>query len=257
MSSATRTPMPGITNNNNWKIEPELKVPYEEWSRSKSPEATGHLLETLDPLITHATQRYAGSTDPIIKSKARRIVAQELPRYDPTRSRMATHLWSRLQRLQREAGAQRQIVRMPEKVVLEQMRVSQAEKELEDQFTRPPSDQEIADYTGISPKRLRYIRRGITPVSEGRTSSSDEEDGAGLTGVAVERDSATPWLEFVYDDLDGTNQYIMERMLGMYGHEKKPLTQIAKELRVTPAAISQRAKHIQEKINKRQELDLL
>jgi hypothetical protein len=57
------------------------------------------------------------------------------------------------------------------------------------------------------------------------------------------------WLEFVYDDLDPRNQFIMERAFGMHGHRRINPTQIAKAMKLSPGAISQRMALIQNKID--------
>jgi hypothetical protein len=65
------------------------------------------------------------------------------------------------------------------------------------------------------------------------------------------------WAELVYDDLDPTNQFIMERVLGMHGHEPTRPSAVAAQLKISPAAVSHRMVQIQAKLDKREQLEMM
>jgi len=242
------------------QLEQEFQEPYENWRASPSPETTGKLLRAVNPIISSALRTYAGPSarNTNVKSQAKRMAAEAFSTYDPTRASMKTHLMSRLQRLRRESARQRQIIRIPEQVAMEKMQTDAATKELEEKLGKLPSDQQIADYTGLSLKRLGYIRGGGgRPVASGTFSKNTQGEAAYDPAVKSLYEQDDPWAEFIYDDLDETNQFIMERALGMHGHTPMRPTNIAQLLKVSPAAVSLRMRQIQQKLDRRDELEML
>jgi DNA-directed RNA polymerase specialized sigma subunit len=147
---------------------------------------------------------------------------------------------------------------MPEQVALDQMRMNEAITELTDRLGRPPSDRELAEFTGLSTARLEHIRLGQKPVAEGTSTQLSAEGGGGydpaVTGLGPD---SIAWLDFVYEDLDPVNQYIMERAFGMHGHDKMTPGEIATALKLSPGAISQRMAKIQAEIDDIEDLGML
>jgi len=143
-------------------------------------------------------------------------------------------------------------------VALDQMRSERAANELEEQIGQPPSDQQLADFTGLSLKRLQYIRGSGRPLAESTiTRSSGDGGGSYDPRVRPIEESHDAWLELVYDDLDETNQYILERVLGLHGHKKTRPSQVAAQLKISPAAVSHRMAKIQYKVDQRDALGML
>jgi len=110
----------------------------------------------------------------------------------------------------------------------------------------------------LSLKRLAYIRGGRRPLAESTiTRPGDEGSGSYDPRVRPLQESHDVWLELVYDDLDTTNQYILERVLGLHGHPKTKPSQVAAQLKISPAAVSHRMAQIQQKIDQREALEML
>lgn len=241
-------------------LEPDFQEPFEAWQQEPSPTNTGAMLRAVDPVINSALRAYAGPSAKSVnlKSQAKMLTADALSSYDPAKGPLKSHLMSRLQRLRRVASQQRQVIRVPEQVALDQMQSEAASKELEEQLGRPPSDQELSDYTGLSVKRLEYIRGSGRPLAESTITRPGEEGAGGydprVRPIQPQNDA---WLELVYDDLDKTNQYIMERVLGMHGHERMRPSHVAALLKISPAAVSHRMAQIQQKVDQREELGML
>ena len=242
------------------RIEPELQEPFEAWQAAPSKQTMGPLLKAVDPIINTAVRSFGGSTSRsgTLRSQAKRLAAESFSSYDPYLGRMKTHLMSRLQRLRRIAAQQRQIIKVPEQVALDQMQTDTASGELEERLSRAPTDTELADYTGLSMKRLAYIRGSQRPLAQSTiTRAGDEGTGNYDPQVTQINDDSSQWTELVYDDLDTTDQLIMERILGLHGRRPKKPNEVAKLLRVSPAAVSHRMAKIQSKLDKREELGML
>jgi len=241
------------------KLEPEYQDAFTAWQTENTPQTQGALLQAVDPILDQGINRFAAGMkgSPTMKSQAKQVAINAFKTYDPARGSMQTHLMHHLQRLQRLSAQERQIIHMPEQVSLDQMRTTEAVNALTDRLGRPPSDQELADYTGLSRQRLEYIRKGERPVAQGTITQQTEAGGGGFDPATR---SLSPgdnsWLELVYDDMDSTNQYIMERAFGMHGHPETPPTEIAKQLKLSPGAVSQRMQMIQQYIDETEDLGM-
>jgi len=239
------------------QLESDYQPAYDAWQLDPSKTNTATILKTIDPVLNSAVRSYAGpsSRSPTIKSHARRLAIDALGSYDPQKSTLRTHMMSRLQRLRRIAAKQRQVISMPEQVALDQMQMSRASQELEDKLQRTPSDEELTNYTGLSQKRIQYIRTGVRPTAMGSITRMGD-DGRGGFDPSVKQlgDQEDPWTETVYSDLDSSNQLIMERVLGMHGHQQQRPGEVAKLLSISPAAVSHRMAQIQQKLDRREEL---
>ena len=242
------------------QLEPDYADAFNAWKTEPSPTNTGHLLKTVQPVLSSAVRSYAGPSARSlnIKSQAKRMAAEAFGSYDPAKGTLKSHLMSRLQRLRRVSAQQRQIIRVPEQVAMDQSRSEAAARELEDSLGYPPSDAQLANFTGLSMKRLQYIRGSGRPLAESTISRvGDEGQGGYDPRVRALNPNQNAWNDLVYDDMDETNQYIMERVLGMHGHKPTPPSKVALQLKISPAAVSHRMAQIQKKLELRDELGML
>ena len=239
-------PNPFSNPQNVHRLEPKLQPLYNTWKAEPSPRNTGQLLQNLQPAIDRGMAAHLGANtnDPIMRSRARQLVLKALPRYDPSRSQLGTFITSQLRGLKREAAKQGRILSMPERVAMERGALLGAEAEFEDANGRSPSVQELADKTGLSVRRITYVRKFRSPVAEGTIEAANEGTENEAPQIAV-RGHSDPWADVVYDSLDNTNKRIFEWTSGYGGAPKLSGEEIAKKLRLTPGAVSQRKARIQ------------
>lgn len=239
-------------------LEKNYEPHYTAWKANPTPENAGNLLRAVDPIIDKAMKSYArGSKDsPTLRSKAKQITLNAFNNYDPTKSKLQTYLYYQLQSLQRATAKEERIISAPEQILLDSKHLYDSSNELKDSLGRDPSDSELADHVGLSLKRIKYIRRlkQAVPESTFTTQRGSEDE---MFDPAVQMHDDSGWREFVYHDLDPTNQIIMEHLLGMHGKAKLPTKLIAQKLGVSPGAISQRSASIQAKLDKRDELGVI
>jgi DNA-directed RNA polymerase specialized sigma subunit len=184
------------------------------------------------------------------------MALKALDSYDPNKGNVKTHLLSQMQSLRRLAAKEQNIISIPEQVGLDFQRLAESENELRDSLSREPTDDEIADSTGLSVRRIRKIRTFHKPISEGMTAmiSGDSEDDTNTDIASVLPNynrQADAWLDFVHGDLSPTDKLIMDMTLGRNGRRRASTQEIAQKLRLTPGAISQRAAKIQNMIDQR------
>jgi DNA-directed RNA polymerase specialized sigma subunit len=236
-------------------VSADFDAAYTQWQNTKNPETNTALLGTLQPVIDTAVMSYAGqNASPTIRSRARLMALKALDTYDPQKGNVRTHLLSQLQSLRRLSAQTQNIISIPEQVGLDYGRLTESETELTDQLGRDPTDDELADHTGLSKKRIQKIRVFNQPVSEGMTTRevTDEESYGGDVASTIPNSnrSADAWFNFVYEDLGPVDKLIADMTLGRNGRRKTSTQEIARRLNITPGAVSQRAAKIQAALDK-------
>lgn len=228
---------------------------YAQWQKDPTPQNNTALLKTVQPIIDTALTSYAGARQsPAMRTKAKIMALNAMSSYDPQRGNVRTHLLSQLQSLRRASAQEQNIIAIPEQVGLDFQHLTESEAALRDRFGRDPTDDEVADNTGLSVKRIRKIRSFHQPMPESATIVENEDesfDGGVASTIPGSRRGADAWLDFVYEDLGATDKLIMDMTLGRNGKRRATTQQIASKLNITPGAVSQRAAKIQGMIDKR------
>ncbi len=238
-------------------LEPDYAETFNAWKATPGPATNGAMLKAVRPVIDTAVTSYGGgSQSPLLASRARRIVLDALPTYDPAKGPLKIHLDNQLRGLRRVSAQQDQIINIPEQVRLDQHHVYQAENRLRDSLGRDPTDEELSDDTGLSGRRLGYIRGANGGMPEGSLERTTG-DGDDAYSPAVKASDDDAWNSFVYGSLAPRDQLVMEWSLGLNGKKKLAATDIARKLGVTPAAVSQRRARIQSLLNQRSALGVL
>lgn len=233
----------------------DFDAAYTQWQKTRSPETNTALLRTIQPVIDTAVTSYAGqNTSSTIRSKARMMALKALDSYDPQRGNVRTHLLSQLQGLRRVSAQAQNIISIPEQVGLDYAHLTERENELRDQFGRDPTDDELADATNLSKRRIQKIRAFNQPVAEGATIKEVTEDSYGgdtASTIPGTHRAEDAWFNFVYDDLGPTDKLIADLLLGRNGKRRTSTQEIARRLKITPGAVSQRAAKIQSMLDRR------
>lgn len=236
------------------KTQQDFDAAFNAWRANKTPATNTQVIKSVQPIIDTALTSYGSKKpSPNLKSKARLLALEALETYDPARGPVKNHLLSQLQRIRRINAKEQNIIHIPEQVGLDYGNISKAENELYDALGRDPSDEEIADFTGLSTRRIRKVRGFNQPVSEGMTAVTTE-DGANSDVASTlpgAKNSADAWLDFVYGDLSPTDKIIMDMTLGRNGRRRTEAKDIARRLNITPGAVSQRSAKIQALIDQR------
>lgn len=240
-------------------LETEFANPYNAWKAAPGPKTMTPLLSAITPVLDSALRTYAAKGSPTLRSQAKIMAADAIGKYDPTRGKLRTHLMYNLQGLRRAGTQESQIIRLPERVAIDLYHLRQHENELRDQHGRDPSVSELADKSGLSKRRIQYIRKAQPGMPEGMLASEGDvgEEQAALGPAVQQADAERVWHEYIYHDLHPTDQVIMENTLGLFGRPVLPKKEIAKRLNISPGAVTQRAAKIQAKIDRREELSPL
>lgn len=227
---------------------------FVEWQKNPNPQTMGTILKQLDPVISSGLMTYVGSSDDLTRSKAKKITIDAIKSYDPNKaSSLKSWVMLNLQGLKRET-MQASPIKTPEKARLDFNYLNRITDEFVEEHGRQPSDIELADESGLSVKRINYVRDlQRSSVTEGQVSEAEAADEAtGYSPSTNFTDWEQIWLDYVYHDLDPISKQIMDMRMGRNKYKDKPLSvqQIAKELKMTPSAVSQRSNKIADQIAK-------
>jgi DNA-directed RNA polymerase specialized sigma subunit len=229
-------------------LEEQYKPAYETWQGDQTPEGNAAFLKEIAPIVQKGVQMY-GNDSPLAASQGRLMALEAMKKYDPARSRLQSHVLTQMQGLRRAQRKQHEVIRAPERVLLENYRLNQQTQELSDELGRDPTDSELSDSLGISMERLTKLRRFQPGISSGQASSKNPESGMPASRLPNQQDMENYWTEIVYQDLGPVDQKIMEMALGMHGQKKLSNLEIAKKLNRSPGAITQRKVRIQDLLN--------
>ena len=243
-------------------IESEFGEDYGLWKQNQSPEQNDMMVGKLKPIIDSAIKTYVGAeASPSVRLQAKRMALDGLRSYDPEKSKLKTHMMWHLQGLKRAAAKSNQILNVPERVRIVSHYVNNSFNELTDQLGREPNDSELADYTGLSGKRIERVRSFKPGLSEGAATQafagSESEDASDPSSVIPGQRQGDAWRGFVHDGLDDRSKLIMEHTFGMNGKKILDNISIANKLRITPARVSQIRADIQKKMDSRERMGLL
>jgi DNA-directed RNA polymerase specialized sigma subunit len=234
-------------------LEDEYKPAYETWKANPTPESNLTMLQSIDPIVQKGVKMYGGDS-PLAASRGRLLALDALRKYDPTRSRLQSHVLNQMQGLRRITQQQSQVIKAPERVLLESQRLRESHQELSDELGREPTDAELTDKLGISMSRLSKIRKYQPGISSGRVEELDPMSGGAAGRLPNQRDAEDLWAEIVYQDLNPIDQKIMELSLGMRGQGKLSNQEIARKLNRSPGAITQRKIKIQQLLDQERDL---
>lgn len=216
---------------------------YNRWVVNQSPENMAELVSAFMPTVNSELQQYSGSRN-LLRARAKSYVIQAIKSFDPTGpAKLNSWVVTNLKQLSRY-GKRLRPIRASEDLIRSSADLHRVELELEDRLGRKPTDEELQDETGWTPKALERIRAAsVASIGEGAATSTDEDESPEAPGV--EKMDEIPFIsDSVYQSLDKRDRSIFDHRLGTHGKKQLSGIDIAKKLGVTPSYVSQRASRI-------------
>lgn len=259
--------MPGPTDSKN-KNSPTIRTQYgpastpevdstplndslASWHKSQAPQDLHKVIGHLQPTIDKALATYAPNAGPIVADRARLLASQAVKTFDPTKgANLHTHVFRQLQAVQRLAPTITDPLVMPERLRRDRGQVAQHIREVEDNLGREASDEEVAELAELPVNRVTKVRRMLhANIPESALEDVDEDEGEGADIIAHQQTPMDDWHDAVYHDLGDIDRVIMQYRTGYRGYDILPNQEIARRLKVSPAAVTQRARRIQERLD--------
>lgn len=223
--------------------EPEIDLIDQAWTNfhdQDTPETRKALLSAVSPQIGTALHTFAPGMEQNLLLQANTMALDAAKTFDPKRGlRFKSYVYQQLQPLQRMAGKRSNVLKIPERHLIEGKRLDEEAQRFEDEKGYAPSAADLADFTGMSIKHIEAIRKHKVGVSE---SKSYSEEGDPL--ASQKEDTQKAWCEYIYNSLPSFDQKIYEWRTGYGGAPVLGVVEIAKKLNTSPATVSQRLSKI-------------
>ena len=209
----------------------DINQTFETWSLSKTPENMNRVLTSMSGDMDRAINTAGGKPSPLTRGFAKNAVIKSMNSFNP-QSGTQFRSWAntQLRSLVRPVRGSKFTVKVPELRARQSAKVRNIIDEIQAETGFEPSDATIADLLAIPMSQVNSARSGTSPevVGEDIYTRKEPEDDTALIR------------DMVYFSLPPRDQTIMEYAFGYNGVKVIPSMEIAKRLKVTPAAISQR-----------------
>jgi DNA-directed RNA polymerase specialized sigma subunit len=230
----------------------EWEDAYEKWRQDQSQAELQNVVKRLQPVVDSAINRYVGQkAPPTVRQRARILTAKAVQSYDPDRGAgLNTHVYNQLRALQRMSPGISDPFAPPERFRRQQTDIKQATDKMFEELGRDPTDEEIADVTGLPSSRVQKVRnrmRARIPLSVYEDSFDDDDESPDVVGS--ERTKYDEWIDAVYEDLGEIDRLILMYRTGYRNADVLSNQEIAMRLNISPAAVSQRARRIQQRLD--------
>lgn len=229
---------------------PNLSESYGKWRETGQQTDFDQVMRALEPTVAKGINAYGGGRQEL-RTKARVLAADAVRSFNPDRdgrkAQLSTYVYANMQRLQRVAADRANAVRLPERSRMDAVVLRDAVREYVDKEGFEPDVKTLEELTGVSRSRQRLASDAFKEISE---AGLETEKGDTLfRGEPDEKDD--PWRDYVYFDLDPKSRKIFEWTTGYGGSKVLDKQEIAKRLKISPAAVSQRIQTIVRKLEAR------
>jgi len=234
--------------------ESPLDTAFTAWKQKPTTDNMAAALTAADPIINSAITSYAGGNQSL-RAQAKKLTAHGFQTYDPNYgTKLNSHLMNQLQPLRRVNQQRSNVVHMPERVQSDLYRLRQAQQSFFDRFGREPADSELSEHLGVPNSRLQHLRKFMRQETT-ELSTMSKPDG-GVEPFQPGSQSANPediWMEYVHHDASPIDQKILEWKTGFNGVPTLSTQEIARKLRISPSAVSQRATRMAKQLQEMQQ----
>lgn len=218
----------------------DIELTFEYWQKNPTPSNTRNVLDSMSGDIDRSIQSAGGQPSALTRGFAKNIVLGAMKSYQPDRgAKFRSWAQTQLRSLVRPVRQSRFSIKIPELRAREASRVRSVIEELQAETGYEPSDSTISDKLGIPIDHVQRARGGPAPEVVG-----NEMFGAAKPDENTEESQLVK--DMVYHSLGPRDQVIMEYATGYNGVKALPSVDIARKLKITPAAVSQHLAKIRE-----------
>jgi DNA-directed RNA polymerase sigma subunit (sigma70/sigma32) len=200
------------------------------------------LLKEHRKLIDSEAKKYSTNI-PFITAQieAHKLARQAAESYSPSVGKFSTHLVNNLKKLSRLSTQYGSSVRLPENTQFGINKLNNLEKQLESEFGRPPTTEELSDNSGMNIKTVNNLLKNKKSIISFTNM---------LNTPTIMDSSNDEWVTFVYHDLVPSDKLIFEHMTGFGGKPILGAPAIAKKLKISETQVGHRVKIISDMVNK-------
>lgn len=206
---------------------------WRQWNKTRNDTDLQTLLDALQPIINQQVTRWGGTlARPLLEIKAKVLTVEAIKSYNPKAgTALATHVINRLQKLSRTVYTHTQAARLPEHKTMGMATFTVAQKQLQDNLGRTPTNMELSDHLGWSKTRTQEFQRAY---NRKELLSSGEFNPASFPITDV----YDPIIDYVYFDMEPQKQQLFEHLTGYGGKEILNNTQLMSRFGLTQGQLS-------------------
>lgn len=196
----------------------ELRL-WEQWKASgEDPQHLQPLLKIYEPTLQHKMKMWKAPTIPqsAFKLELQNHLIKAFQTWDPQKAALNTHVETRLQKAKRYNVKNQNMAYIPEGQVAHISKIQQAHDQLSEEYGRPPTPDEIADFTGLKPKQVETIQRATRkdipgsmfesdPLETQRRASYEEQQIAVVANTLPHIFPNKPEMHTLFNHIYGTN----------------------------------------------------
>ena len=234
------------------RLEPEYTDVYQTWKKFPTEANRDRVLGQISPIIDRAVGQIPGDRN-YLTVRGKILALQSLDKYDPSISSLSTYLSNALLPLRRYARAQMNVLGVPERAMILASQLEGAETDLEDELGRAPTTAELADKMQMSVAAIENARRSTHARNSGAMEAPTEE-GDIFTPVVARSIPEKYQHDYMLSrfSADPVSSFIYENDFQLNGRRRLQTAALAKKLKITPGAVSQRRQKIYEALNSMQ-----
>lgn len=206
---------------------------WRQWNKTKNDADLQALLNVLQPIVNQQITRWGGTlAKPMLQIKAKVLAVEAIKTYNPKAgTNLATHVINRLQKLSRTVYTHTQAARLPEHKALGMATFNIAQKQLQDNLGRVPTNAELSDHLGWTKTRTQEFQRAY---NRKELLSSGEFNPASFPIT----DQYDPLIDYVYFDMAPQKQELFEHLTGYGGKQILSTEQLMTRFGLTQGQLS-------------------
>jgi RNA polymerase primary sigma factor len=246
-------------------LTPEEEVKLARRIKKGDAAAREHMIKANLRLVVKIARDYENYGLPLLDliSEGNIGLMKAVERFDPTKgAKLSTYAaWWIKQAIKRALADQGKTIRLPVHVVDKLFHIRKAEARLVELLGREPTDQEIADETGLRSDQVRdYRKASVAPTS--LDAKLGDDDTNRVADIVADPNAAAPYqqaveesdneiLSEVINTLSPREQTILKLRFGLSGDDEKTLEEVGEQFGVTRERIRQIQDEALKKLRKR------
>lgn len=235
-------------------LTPKEEIELARRIQSGDTEAREHMIKANLRLVVKIARDYEGLGLPLLDliNEGNIGLMKGVERFDPTKgAKLSTYSsWWIKQAIKRALANQSKTIRLPVHVVDKMAHIRRAEVELRESHDREATDEELAEYLGLNPNRVREYREAArTPISLDASLGPDESEDRVAEVVAdpnapapfegILRESEAEIMREALATLSERERLILAMRFGLQGDEPKTLEEVGQKFKVTRERVRQ------------------
>lgn len=212
---------------------------YQNWLKDPTPSNMAKVMQGLDPVIKAEASRYGGG--PVMETRAKSLAVGAIRSFNPqSGNKLSSWVINQMRPLSRYKNTT-QTVRIPEVASARAYEINLKAQEYKDEHGREPTDEQLADFSGISKVHIKKLRdKRMAALTEGSMTTMVDSESAsgGLPSVESTSDHTMDAAQNVYETLNEQERLVYDHTTGLNNKPILPKKDIADLLGVSAPRVS-------------------